>query len=329
MNTPTEKSKIYRVTERQSFKECRRRWFYEYKKNITLKDKPPGARELGTAWHAAMETYYKTLLSNPQDAESEAWGTWVKESAELEEDQRDLGTGMLSHYFEHYLNDPLLGDPVLVEKRMYAKVPGTRNCFLTGKVDLIVRINGELWVVDHKSLRAFYPTATMEMKDQVTAYIWLARQNGYDVKGAIYNMALKRVPKAPKLLKNGSLSKDKDQVTTKKLYRETVLNEGLNLEDYEEFIETELKPTEFFRQERIYRSNAHIDNFEKHLTEEIKEMSSKNTPIYPHDHDWCMWCDFRNLCFVENNLDGSESSKRSFNYTVMSSYKKNTEREVV
>lgn len=325
---PGKNATIIRVTERQTFKECRRRHFYEYSRNITKRDRLPGARELGTAIHAVLESYYREIKnqldSGKRDkelAELLAWQTWVEQNQNLEYEQQELGQGMLAHYFEHYKFEDSNIKPRIVERRLYAKVPGTKNTYLTGKMDLILDISGELWVTDHKTLSQFYPSELMELKDQVTAYVWLARKNGINVRGGIYNMLLKKVPSVPKLLKSGEMSRNSAIVTTPKVYREACVEAGLNPADYEDFI-FEMKQSEFFRRERIYRSKQHIDNFEIQLTAEVREMTSKNTFRWFHTHDWCVWCDFKSLCKAQNDGGDTESIIRDY-------YVENTERENV
>ena len=102
---------------------------------------------------------------------------------------------------------------------------------------------------------------------------------------------------------------------------DTCVEAGLNPDDYEDFI-AGMKQSEFFRREKVYRSKKHIDNFEKQLTAEVKEMTSKNTFRWFHTNEWCVWCDFRSLCKVQNDGGDVESIIRDY-------YVDNTERENV
>ena len=315
--TPPKNAKIYRVTERNEFKECRRRWYYDYEEGITSINRNAKALNLGSALHEAWQAYY----AGNQD-ESAAWTVWATKSADLELDQQALGAGMLDHYFKHYLEIDRNVKPVLVEKRLYAKVPHTANCYLTGKVDLLAEIDGKLTIIDHKSFSTFLPSEIMEFADQLTAYLWLLRENGFQVPEAMYNMCKKSVPTIPALLKAGGISKNAAIVTTREVYEQAVIDAGLDLADYQDFLDNTMKKVEFFRREKLIRSKSALDNFAKNLTAEIREMSSKKTELYPHANEWCAWCDFRQLCRIQNE-DGD------VNYVKRLEYRKNTEREDV
>ena len=60
------------------------------------------------------------------------------------------------------------------------------------KIDLLVEINGELVLVDHKFLYDFYTQQLIDIFPQMPKYIAALRNNGLDVKYAIYNMVRTR-----------------------------------------------------------------------------------------------------------------------------------------
>jgi hypothetical protein len=61
---------------------------------------------------------------------------------------------------------------------------------LKGTCDLIVKdhsAGGGLWIVDHKTCKDLPKQKDFDMEDQTGIYAFLLKQNGWDIRGAIYN----------------------------------------------------------------------------------------------------------------------------------------------
>jgi CRISPR/Cas system-associated exonuclease Cas4 (RecB family) len=102
------------------------------------------------------------------------------------------------------------------------------------------------------------------------------------------------------VLQKGGLSKDKKQASTKRRYLAKIHELGLKVEDYADFLAVWEEP-KFHCRESVSRSITHLQNFEKNLTDEIREISSTRTKIVYNDSKQCIYCDYRPLCEEVNN----------------------------
>ena len=67
---------------------------------------------------------------------------------------------------------------------------GTRSNFkLKAKVDLVVRWQNKLWIVDHKTCKNLPRDKELDIDDQFGLYTWALRQQDYPVFGSIHNAA--------------------------------------------------------------------------------------------------------------------------------------------
>jgi hypothetical protein len=130
-------------------------------------------------------------------------------------------------------------------------------------------------------------------------YVWLcnhdrdesARIDAFDV---VYNILLKKVPKPPRVLKSGALSKAKSQLTTPWLYRKAIEENDLDPADYEEFVAS-LDPHAFNVRHRVHVTPERIEWWERFLIDLMNEM--KDPLITPVDAVWrCAYCGYRSLC---------------------------------
>ena len=91
----------------------------------------------------------------------------------------------------------------------------------------------------------------------------------------IYDIVKKEVPKAPRLLKGGGLSKDKSQKTTYELYVQAIQENNLNPEDYADILEyLKEKGNDFLRRIEVRRRwsecEAAIGDFAKAAREMLQ-----------------------------------------------------------
>lgn len=61
------------------------------------------------------------------------------------------------------------------------------------------------------------------------------------------------------------------------------------------------KTPPFVQVAELVRSNAQLLSFQKNLTLEVRDMTSKNTRVYPSFDQHCAWCEYRSLCITEND----------------------------
>lgn len=300
-----------RVTERQVFKRCRRKW--DYQRQGLKAPENYGAPWFGTTMHKCLENYYNEfdmyrgmdnsrvvaeyLLPIFRNAASDAPEQYQEKVASAV----DLAKGMLEGYLEFSATDSF--EIIATETQLKKEF---KRHTLTGRIDLIVKHKGKLWIVDHKTYVSFPSVEHLEMDDQVSAYLYLCKENGLDVSGCIYNMLRKKLPAEPLVLKNGGLSQAKNIDTSYEKYYKRIIELGLDPLEYKETLDT-LRNNPFFAREEIQRSKHFINNFEKQVSKELDEMGRKRCPIYPTYTQDCLWdCPYLVLCRTES--DGSDTN---------------------
>lgn len=133
------------------------------------------------------------------------------------------------------------------------------------KPDLVVEINGEVWIVDHKTT-ANIPDEwdPYNMSDfQHLLYVAGMRSKGFDVKGFIFNYMSTKAPSQPSLIKDGSRIAYLAQLATD---YDTLVRFGLKhglLED--PLVQDKLAiikgaPDRFFQRHYLMVPDAAIDN---------------------------------------------------------------------
>lgn len=332
------------VTERASFRTCRRQWYLE---NIELLE-PQGSVAwpliFGTVCHEALDVYYRNIrsLSDALDAFTDAWkieddrlarlyGGLYKMGIEEEwSDYRDKGMQMLKYYDVHDRASGFFDDVeavgigfdawrqnVQVEERHFVEIfdrnknhiEGTP--LLSGRIDLVVNRPNGVWIVDHKTLASAPAWRALEVDDQLTGYCFLWwRMTGDLPRGALYNVLLKDPPKPPRILKSGGLSLDKAQRTTFDLYVQAIDELGLDRRDYEDFLNFLGAKgwNTFFPRDGMNRNKHEIRNFERRLAVEYEDMQralDDEDARYPNPTQRvCQTCSMVALCQAME--DGSD-----------------------
>lgn len=308
------------VTERATFKTCRRMHEFQYRRFLKTPGDAVNASWVGRAVHAGLAGYYRgdPILSGflswlDRKLTLERRGSLMPEESRKIEEMTDLITQILLGYvsFAQTRDD---FDIISVEQPLRVRVPGTQ-AYLVGTLDLVVRHRrtGKLWVYDHKTKTSFDDPLRLELDDQMTAYLWLVWQTYKEMPaGAVYNQLRKKVPATPMLVDKGKrLSKDKSIDTTYDKYLEAIHTHGLNPEDYQDIL-AKVSENHFYYREPIARNKAELLNFTSHLRSECREMRSKATPLYPNPGEHCIYyCDYRILCKAMNEDGDVDSLERS------------------
>ncbi len=324
------------TSDRNVFRRCRRKWEWqsELRHHLGAKNDPEAAPLwYGTGWHFVMEDFHGyNLFGHPLDAFREyyrVYKTYMPEKMPDEADElMDLAEAMLDYYLEHWLprrddTKTLWIDNVpQVEVRFQVPIPGFEQpikyqgrwilLVYGGTFDRVVRDSyGRYWVVDYKSVKRF-DTTKLENDPQIGAYTWASSLiYGYDFEGVIYQQFLKKVPKKPNLLKNGSFSQNKSQDTTYALYHSALKEAfGGTPKKYRPFLNFLLSGESedgdaFIRRDFCYR-NEYSRNMESmKIAMEARDMISPELAIYPNPTRDCIWdCNFRSACLAFD--DGSD-----------------------
>lgn len=315
------------VTERGAFRDCRRRWHLESQLRLSPRDQVQWPLIFGEAVHSGLEAYYRhnrslarclTAFTKAWEAEGEALKELYRGFYDLGigdewQEHLDKGTAMLTNYNIFDKVHPFFDEisEINIEERAFVdildlerdRLPGLP--LLSGRIDLVGYREGEdaPWIMDHKTSVTAPSVRALDLDDQLTGYCYIYwRLTGIVPRGAIYNVLSKEPPTPPRVLKDGSLSRAKDQRTTFELYVQAIDEHGLDREEYEEYLEflAEKGWKQFFVREGVQRNEDELRSFERRLMHEYEDMQrglANPGFLYPNPGQrTCGICSFIPLC---------------------------------
>ena len=181
--------------------------------------------------------------------------------------------------------------------------------------DLIVEIAGEVWIVDHKTT-ANIPDEwdPYNMTDfQHLLYVEGLRQNGYDVKGFIFNYLRTKPPTQPALVKDGSKisnlrALDTDFDTLRNFAETTGFLDDEDVKDKLYILKN--APDRYFQRHFLMAPDAAVEQAVKDVYTVLQEMSDKEhgrgSRNYPRHvmagyagSAACKSCEYQPLCHQE------------------------------
>lgn len=174
------KRKLISYSEADSFTQCQQKHHYAHVDKLTTASSSVGLSR-GTAGHLFFETFFKGLLAGKSeiDAKTAAMNAVMSLPGAL-----DILALCIEWVDKIW---PTLGWKIVaveIEVRLAISETLVYPC----KVDLVVEIDGELVLVDHKFLYDFYTQSLIDIFPQMPRYMVNLKANGLDVKYAIYNM---------------------------------------------------------------------------------------------------------------------------------------------
>jgi len=280
------KPRRYSHTALKMFQRCAKRWSYRYINRLEPAVKGE-ALSRGSDLHQMLEYYYS----------EEEW--------DLEEFTTE-NQKLIVAYDQHYGEEEW--EIVSVEHE-YEMTIGAYT--LVFKPDLVVRINGEIWIVDHKTtVRIPDEYDEYNMTDfQHLLYIEGMKQNGYDVRGFLFNYIRTKAPTQPKLRKDGKIADlrrlDTD-VPTLTAFAELV---GLDTDPdvIDKLVILHHTANKFFQRHFILTNDHAVDEavYSTVLVLEEMEIAERNE-AYPRHvlPGWagaaaCSKCEFQGICQTE------------------------------
>lgn len=187
----------------KAWRMCRREVFYKY--HLRLHPKV-GSRPLerGKWFHALLEAKYK---GEPWEGVHAAYVSKYRKL--FDEEKEKLGDlpgemdALMRSYLWHYREDADW-EVVAVELTVEAQLPNGHvfRC----RVDMVVRdrLTGDLWAVDHKTHKRLPDWDFRMLDEQSPLYIWALRENGYAVRGFIWNYVRSEGISQPRIVKAGT-----------------------------------------------------------------------------------------------------------------------------
>jgi len=251
----------------------------------------------------SFQAWYIAELERIEQDTGELW----QEERQKHDELYELGREVLSNYVRWTLQgDQREWQVLAVEEPLKARIPGPKlsaHGYLEGTPDLLLRdLEGRLWIVDHKTSSQTPDLKALELDDQMTAYLWLVQQCwGETPVGAIHNIIRKSVPRRPKVLASGKLSRDMSIVTTVETYEREIRDQGLAIEDYNDVLAAlRARGNVFLFRERILRNAHELREFQSRLYAEyqdIRRVHREPRLLYPNFTRDCSWdCSYYDLC---------------------------------
>lgn len=318
-----------RTNDSLTFKGCLRKWYLTSPHRDNLEPRRPvDVFFVGRGIHYALAAMYE----HGEDPVA-ALDTWWMEEMELankqleimlieEEAMWDELRGLSLRMLQHFKQWAVGGETDMsqwehVDSEVEYNIPlrtltgraSPRYC-LAGRVDRVVRINGAIWGVEYKTINTqgfgSVSDGRLEKDEQATAYIYALSKKYPEgqIGGMKFVFLKKALPKPPRVLKNGKLSKDKAQDTTLSLYIQAILNMGLGMRNYEDILmHLKEKPNNFFKIISTTRHAYTLEQYQRNIYRLSRDMARVKTieQAYPtppwfgckncHVKDICDWMD--------------------------------------
>lgn len=318
---------LLRNSERYSFKRCQTQWHWSWNLGLVPLQTKQDARWFGTGIHLALAEYYTSPDGNGFNRGRnplETWeeycvghnailkaGDWYDDEAEYEFVQaQELGKVMLQEYLKMYGKDSHW-EVLMPETRFEANIPFTPNQItrdvpeilgihgknitkIVGTFDMPVRDHSfpkpRIMVVDHKTTNKRENTKHLMKDDQAGTYIAVGtgylRHKGLigpkeAIDGMIFNYLRKaKPPDKPRnadgqvLNKDGSVSK--------------------------------VQPAPLFWREQVMRGKTNRLRQIQRIAEDAEQIArlrNGSLPLLKSPGEHCNWCDFSDLCDIDENDD--------------------------
>lgn len=324
---------VIRTSDRSNFKRCRRKWDFEsgLRRNLTPAERP-SYFWLGTGGHFAMEdwhghNYYGSPIKAFEaycDASVVAGRNHRIQPPDDFEEQKALGIGILQHYMDWcktrnpletvWINgEPQVEVKCLIPLPIPEGVTAYDEIYYQITLDRLVIIDGEYWIADWKFFKSF-STTPLDWHGQLSAYIWAA-STMWDVPiaGGILHEFRKTVPEMPRILKAGTLSVAKDQLTSHALYRQAMIDmfgevhkaPAGNIECLNHLAMQENEHMDrFIKRTFTRRTPAQIESEGTRVMMELEEMLHPNLALYTNPTKDCGWdCSFNEICLMMDRDD--------------------------
>lgn len=239
-----------------------------------------------------------------------AWGAQDAERYEVLHVEAQV-----SRWLPHPVHGSALRDRLTVRgENGSRRAAAWRRWAYGGAVDLVVRdrSTGEAWVVEHKTTaESDLPTHLRKLHwdPQIRGYAWALAdplpvgdvREPVRVAGVIYDVARKKIPREPELLKDGSrLSKAKID-TTREVFLGAILHHGFNPDDYADVLEQASRNV-FFARESYAFTDSELDDFARDAGHAALRVIAEGRAAYhPRQLTECggpgrMLCPYLDLC---------------------------------
>jgi hypothetical protein len=250
---------------------CEYSWYLNYDQGWTTKS-TGSALNIGSLIHELLEIHYNLVMNGNMDTEpviderlkdlvAEAMDSTLNQSSTLSEIYR--AGNVVKRYINEFAPLKDVGIQIMgVEHHFEVPIVTPRgfHFILQGYIDLLISLQGKVWVWDHKSTSnaAFWKPGEVQMDPQMTLYQYALKLMGIPVHGIIYNF--------------------------------------FNTYEYKKPVET----AKLFKREPSYRSDIEVKNFARELLVQVeKVITNSSDPTYPYHRSLrrdCDKCKFKEPC---------------------------------
>lgn len=322
------------ISDVGAFDQCRRAWRYSSPLRLNLAPiRKHTALFIGSAVHHCLEHLYKAqepftaslgAFEAKELANLKASPLWGSYEAQVEQDRAFI-LGLLEHYAAwQKFDQTTLADRnfefIAPEQKFSVLLlkDSRKRINLAGKFDGVVRHkpSGLYYLWEIKTTRSIPERIKMLDYDQQTkAYMLAAQQaTGLPIRGIIYTLLRKKLPKTPQPLKNGdrlskAIKEGEGYNTTAHWYLNALAafhrgspdRKALISEEYGETIQELITGGNNFQARiPVTPSQGELDRFRAELIIKAKAMVSPLTPVYASAGYHCNYCRFRAPCLAFN-----------------------------
>lgn len=340
------------VSQLQSFMSCPKKWEYGYIEGLTPRVER-AYLSVGKLCHkgmqvamqsmcrdqtAGLDTSFEGGLSNSWlrdglEAMRQEWDKYMGENSFLPEELPELdqtlkdAAEVFSQAFVEF--EPWKYKVISIKKdktwvpalELHFCIPCAGSKGLHGYIDAILvdTTTGCTWCTDYKFRKSLSPDTEEETNIQNAVYTKACAMLGINISGTMTWQHVNTPASTPTILKDGKVSRAKIKTTWAK-YRDFLLVNGKDPEDYREEMEPKLADIEWYRATYEYRNVETVqrmwDECIVPTAKAVKKAWKGGNPrfLYPWN---CKMCQFRSLC--QGELRGydpefiriSEYTKRS------------------
>lgn len=185
---------------------CQRKYYYAFDLDLEPKGSDTGlmygtALNRGTIVHEALANYYSVLADTQPNknyllAEGAAMSYLTSMMDKVYDETFIMEIMQLVRRYFEYAKRIQDNWKILAVEEKY-EIPVNVDYTFTMRLDLLVNINGEIVIVDHKTVYDFWHDDDLKMNPQMPKYIGALRFNGMLVQRAIVNQIRTRTKKSP------------------------------------------------------------------------------------------------------------------------------------
>lgn len=308
--------RYFSISQIKCFRGCKQEWAYNYREKLEPRA-PQKPLYIGSTIHKLLE-----LRANKEDWRAYL-NTEVRKTFEsmpsdyqaiLGEDFIECCSDIMEQYDWAYANEEI--KYLATEVKIDIKIKGNKR--FIGYADAICELNGEQYLMEHKS----YKTTKMSLDQtwinaQTCVYIKALNEHyGYKIKGVIWDMIKTAAPKPPKVLKSGQFGKQYADQTLYSFWKAGVKDIPQDVyedikDNHKNFIDRYITPA----------LPTVIDKVWEEFVQSVEEIvKCKNTPKNLSRD--CDWCSFKDLCQTELTGGDVEYTKQLYYTTAEQREKK-------